>query len=86
MLHEAKVLIERWRSRYSTVRPHGSLGHRPQAPEAIVTWTTDLGAAVPRLGIYGRGGRGTNMAAGTIRGAGQGPRAVDETRRADGTP
>ena len=33
---EAKVLIERWRVRYNTVRPHSSLGYRPPAPEA--TW------------------------------------------------
>ena len=26
MLHEAKVLIERWRVQYSTIRPHSSLG------------------------------------------------------------
>ncbi len=35
-LLEAKVLIERWRVRYNTVRPHSSLGYRPPAPEAIV--------------------------------------------------
>ena len=34
-LLEAKVLIERWRWHYNTVRPHGSLGYRPPAPEAI---------------------------------------------------
>ena len=34
-LLEAKVLIERWRRHYNTVRPHGSLGFRPPAPEAI---------------------------------------------------
>ena len=32
-LHEAKVLIERWRVHYNTVRPHSSLGYRPPAPE-----------------------------------------------------
>jgi transposase InsO family protein len=36
---EAKVLIERYRVRYNTVRPHSSLGYRPPAPEAIVPWT-----------------------------------------------
>lgn len=35
-LLEAKVLIERYRVRYNTVRPHSSLGYRPPAPEAIV--------------------------------------------------
>jgi len=34
-LLEAKVLIERWRHHYNTVRPHGSLGYRPPAPETI---------------------------------------------------
>ena len=34
-LLEAKVLIERWRRHYNTVRPHGSLNYRPPAPEAI---------------------------------------------------
>ena len=34
-LREAKVLIERWRVHYNTVRPHSSLGYRPPAPEAI---------------------------------------------------
>lgn len=34
-LHEAQVLIERWRREYNTVRPHSSLGYRPPAPEAI---------------------------------------------------
>ena len=34
-LLEARVLIERWREHYNTVRPHSSLGYRPPAPEAI---------------------------------------------------
>ena len=34
-LMEAKVLIERWRQEYNTVRPHSSLGYRPPAPETI---------------------------------------------------
>jgi transposase InsO family protein len=33
-LLEAKVLIERWRQDYNTVRPHSALGYRPPAPEA----------------------------------------------------
>ena len=37
-LHEAKVLIERWRVHYNTVRPHSSLGYRPPAPES---WLLD---------------------------------------------
>jgi len=34
-LHEARVLIERWRHHYNTRRPHSSLGYRPPVPEAI---------------------------------------------------
>jgi transposase InsO family protein len=33
-LIEAKVLIERWRKEYNTIRPHSSLGYLPPAPEA----------------------------------------------------
>ena len=39
-LLEAKVLIERWRREYNTVRPHSSLGYRPPAPEAIRPWSS----------------------------------------------
>ena len=34
-LREAKVLIERWRRHYNTIRPHSSLDYRPPAREAI---------------------------------------------------
>jgi hypothetical protein len=34
-LREAKVLVERWRRHYNTVRPHSSLGYQPPAPEAV---------------------------------------------------
>ena len=37
-LLEAKVLIERWRWEYNTIRPHSSLGYRPPAPEAVQPW------------------------------------------------
>ena len=33
-LQEAKVLIERWRQHYNTVRLHSSVGYRPPAPAA----------------------------------------------------
>jgi transposase InsO family protein len=47
-LAEAKVLIERWRRHYNTVRPHSSLGYRPPAPEV---WTppVEAGSAALRL-------------------------------------
>ena len=34
-LLEAKVLIERWRQHYNTIRPHSALGYRPPAPKAM---------------------------------------------------
>ena len=34
-LTEAKILIERWRRQYNTVRPHSALGYRPPAPETV---------------------------------------------------
>ena len=45
-LLEAKVLIERWRVEYNTVRPHSSLGYRPPAPEA---WRVQLEPASATL-------------------------------------
>ncbi len=37
-LLEAKVLIERWRKEYNTIRPHSALGYIPPAPEARLAW------------------------------------------------
>jgi len=34
-LTEARILIERWRRQYNTVRPHSALGYRPPAPAAV---------------------------------------------------
>ncbi len=40
-IKELRVLAERWRAHYNTVRPHSSRGYRPPAPE---TWlTTNMG-------------------------------------------
>ena len=33
-MKEIRVLAERWRIHYNTIRPHSSLGYRPPAPEA----------------------------------------------------
>ena len=35
-LKEAEVLIERWRRDYNEIRPHSSLGYKPQAPLAVL--------------------------------------------------
>jgi putative transposase len=34
-LKEAQILIGQWRHEYNHIRPHGSLGQRPLAPETI---------------------------------------------------
>jgi transposase InsO family protein len=48
-LRETNVLIERWRRRYNTIRPHSSLGYRPPAPVAVLPWQSDaVSAHVPR--------------------------------------
>ena len=47
-LLEAKVLIERWRKAYNTVRPHSSLGYRPPAPESRRPCRVGPGAFAPR--------------------------------------
>ena len=44
---EAKVLIERWRVRYNTVRPHSSPGYRPPAPEAVLPPVPSDSGATP---------------------------------------
>ena len=41
---EAKILIERWRRDYNTIRPHSALGYRPPAPEAIMPVPSGSGA------------------------------------------
>ena len=46
-LLEAKVLVERWRKEYNTIRPHSSLGYRPPAPESIRPWTDSARRSLP---------------------------------------
>lgn len=47
-LKEAKVLIERWRLHYNTVRPHSSLGYRPPAPQVLSAAAAEPGSAALR--------------------------------------
>jgi putative transposase len=47
-LQEARVVIESWRRHYNTVRPHGSLGYKPPAPEVFVPAFTAWPAAPSR--------------------------------------
>lgn len=44
-LQEAKVLIERWRQEFDTIRPHSVLGYRPPAPEAM-RWRSPASASL----------------------------------------
>ena len=43
-LHEAQVLVERWRCHYNTHRPHSALGYRPPAPETHTVTPIGLSA------------------------------------------
>jgi transposase InsO family protein len=45
---EAQVVIENWQRHYNTVRPHGSLGYKPPAPEVLVPGLAAWLAAPPR--------------------------------------
>ena len=74
-LTEAKILIERWRRQYNTVRPHSALGYRPPAPAAIpvaerVRWPA------PRPGQAAQGARAGEHAA-QAAGGGPSPRQRD---------
>ena len=50
-LKEAKVLIERWRCEYNTVRPHSSLGYRPPAPETMAAEACSATLRTPQLRV-----------------------------------
>jgi len=43
-LAEARIIIESWRRFYNTLRPHGSLGYKPPAPEVFIPATTRAAA------------------------------------------
>jgi transposase InsO family protein len=47
-LKEAQVIIESWRRHYNTLRPHGSLGYKPPAPEVFVPAMVMQAAQQPR--------------------------------------
>jgi putative transposase len=42
-MKELRVLAERWRVHYNTIRPHSSLGYRSPAPKAWLTKTMGHG-------------------------------------------
>jgi transposase InsO family protein len=47
-LAEAKIVIESGRRHYNAVRPHGSLGYKPPAPEVFVPALAARAAAQSR--------------------------------------
>ena len=47
-LAEARIVIESWRRHYNTVRPHGSLGYKPPAPEVFIPAFAARAALQPR--------------------------------------
>jgi transposase InsO family protein len=47
-LAEARIIIESWRRFYNTLRPHGSLGYKPPAPEVFIPAQAVRSAALPR--------------------------------------
>ena len=47
-LREAQTVIESWRRHYNTIRPHGSLGYKPPAPEVLVPSIAAWPAALTR--------------------------------------
>ncbi|MBN9446909.1 MAG: transposase, partial [Bosea sp.] len=47
-LAEAKIIVESWRRHFNTVRPHGSLGYEPPAPEVFIPAMTARAAAHTR--------------------------------------
>ena len=46
-MKEIRVLAERWRVHYNTVRPHSALGYKPPAPEAWIA--KSLGSGEPGI-------------------------------------
>jgi transposase InsO family protein len=47
-LREAQIVIESWRRHYNTIRPHGSIGYKPPAPEVFVSAFAAWPAALTR--------------------------------------
>ena len=47
-LAEAKIVVESWRRHFNTVRPHGSLGYKPPAPEVFIPAMAARAAALSR--------------------------------------
>jgi transposase InsO family protein len=46
-LKEAKIVIEQWRRRYNTIRPHSALNYRPPAPQSFAPLAHHLDEIMP---------------------------------------
>ena len=51
-LAEAKIIVESWRRHFNTVRPHGSLGYEPPAPEVPAKAEAEVRVIGEALGLY----------------------------------
>jgi len=71
-LNEAKIVIESWRRHYNAVRPHGSLGYKPPAPEVFVPALGPTRAASQSPPVtppaWPRGPQCTNIRSGPVSG------------------
>jgi putative transposase len=67
-LLEAKVLVERWRGHYNTVRPHSSLGYQPPPPPSNSAPLARFGYASASERGWPGGRLNTNLNTGTYRG------------------
>ena len=50
-LLEAKVLTERWRRKYNSIRPHSAIGYNPPAPETILPWSSEAQQVTHGFGL-----------------------------------
>ena len=67
-LIEAKVLIERWRQHYNTIRPHSALGYRPPAPPGVAAPCVRMAYASANARGWSIGGQNPNLRTGVIHG------------------
>ena len=67
-LLEAKVLIERWRQHYNTIRPHSALGYRPPAPPGVASPCVRMAYASANARGWSIGGQNPNLRTGVIHG------------------
>ena len=67
-LLEAKVLIERWRQHYNTIRPHSALSYRPPAPPGVAAPCVRMACASANARDWSIGGQNPNLRTGVIHG------------------